>query len=99
MFLCRDKLDIFSSLFMRKKKRRRTERNERGKRGEEEIRKNNNAARFSFMCIKSFPFFHLINILKEVKLRRDLSYFRGPPDGTDNVLFLRLLSRDLVVKS
>lgn len=46
-------------------------------------REQQQSSGLSFMCIKSFLFLALINILEEVKLRRDLSSFRGPAEGTE----------------
>lgn len=68
MFFCRDKLGIFRSLFIRRKKK-----DGRGMDRRQSKRIdgcNNNADGFSFMCIKSFPFLASINILERVKLKQ-----------------------------
>lgn len=68
MFFCRDKLDIFPSLFMRKKRRQQRKRNgwerEQNRLGATTMRQA------SVSCVlKVFFFLALINILEQVKLR------------------------------
>lgn len=69
MFFCRDKLDIFPSLFMRKKKRRERKRN-----GQEREQKNRLGATTmrpaSVSCVLKVIFLASINILEQVKLTR-----------------------------